>query len=451
MGKSSMKSYLILDKLTVDVEITRNPFHLSRDILFQMAARINKKRSFLFVSKVLGKHIPVHPYIPLLGGAALALLLHEQEGGEVSEKLDKVMMGLRFPDQAGSVYAYLKSRLLQVHEKTLFIAFAETATALGHAMYDLFEGNASFLHTTRERIGEMEPVLQFEEEHSHATAHRCYSVDGEFIKEADAIVLVDDEITTGKTALNIIRELHHTHPCAKYTIASLLDWRSEADLKRFDDTARELGVSISCISLMSGRVEVHGEPEDGQTEALSESCSGSASELISHDVSEWFDHVAYSSWNQLNEKNTSTYLYSTGRFGLRPGECRELDRQVSRCASFLKSQRSGDSTLCMGTGEFMYIPMRIAAEMGEGIKYQSSTRSPIYPSSTPGYAVSSRFSFNSPGDATVQNYFYNISKGQYDELFVFIERKVPEGQDISFIQALESTGIPKIHLVTFNS
>ncbi|MWV45730.1 phosphoribosyltransferase [Paenibacillus sp. HJL G12] len=446
-----MKSYLILDNLTVDVEITRNPFHLSRDILFQMAARINKKRSFLFVSKVLGKHIPVNPYIPLLGGAALALLLHEQEGGEVTEKLEKVMKGLQFPDQAESVYGYLKSRLLQVHEKTLFIAFAETATALGHAMYDLFEGNASFLHTTRERIVEMEPVLQFEEEHSHATAHRCYSVDGEFIKEADAIVLVDDEITTGKTALNIIRELHHTHPCAKYTIASLLDWRSEADLKRFDDTALELGVSIRCISLMSGRVEVHGEPEKKQAEALSETWSGSSPEFVCHDVSDWFDHVAYSSWNQLNEKNMSTYLSNTGRFGLRPGDCRELDRQVSQCASFLKSQRSGSNALCMGTGEFMYIPMRIAAEMGEGINYQSSTRSPIYPSSAPEYAVSNRFSFHAPEDVSVLNYFYNIPQGQYDELFVFIERQMPAGQEISFIQALESTGIPKIHLVTFNS
>lgn len=37
-----------------------------------MAARKNIKRGFLFVSKVLGKHIPVQPLIPLIGGGILA-------------------------------------------------------------------------------------------------------------------------------------------------------------------------------------------------------------------------------------------------------------------------------------------------------------------------------------------------------------------------------------------
>ena len=34
----------------------------------------------------------------------------------------------------------------------------------------------------------------------------------------------------------------------------------------------------------------------------------------------------------------------------------------------------GKRTLCLGTGEFMYIPMKIAAEMGENILYQSTTK-----------------------------------------------------------------------------
>lgn len=83
----------------------------------------------------------------------------------------------------------------------------------------------------------------------------------------------------------------------------------------------------------------------------------------------------------------------------------------------------GKRTLCLGTGEFMYIPMKIAAEMGENILYQSTTRSPIHPvSNDVNYAIHNHFSYPSPEDPTITNYFYNISPHDYDEAFVFIER-----------------------------
>ena len=45
--------------------------------LYEMAARINKKRSFLFVSKVLGKHIPPHHMYPFYSSALLASIYYE--------------------------------------------------------------------------------------------------------------------------------------------------------------------------------------------------------------------------------------------------------------------------------------------------------------------------------------------------------------------------------------
>ena len=65
-------SYTILDKITVDIEVTANPYQLHLEELFTMAARINKKRSFLFVSKVLGKHLPIQPQKGLITAALLA-------------------------------------------------------------------------------------------------------------------------------------------------------------------------------------------------------------------------------------------------------------------------------------------------------------------------------------------------------------------------------------------
>lgn len=78
-------SIQILNSLTVDIYITENPYNLLPEDLFVMVARINKKRSFLFVSKVLGKHIPIDPKIGLLTGELLA--------SRYMEKVKKVETG----------------------------------------------------------------------------------------------------------------------------------------------------------------------------------------------------------------------------------------------------------------------------------------------------------------------------------------------------------------------
>lgn len=67
-----MYTYQILNKITVHIEVCDNPYFLSPEHLFQMAARINKKRGFLFVSTILGKHLPISPAVSLAGGCALA-------------------------------------------------------------------------------------------------------------------------------------------------------------------------------------------------------------------------------------------------------------------------------------------------------------------------------------------------------------------------------------------
>src|SRR3989339_280249 len=70
----SKKKYNILGNLEIQLYIKENDFKLSLNSIFEMAARKNKKRKFLFVSKLLGKHIPVNPNIPRISGALLAFL-----------------------------------------------------------------------------------------------------------------------------------------------------------------------------------------------------------------------------------------------------------------------------------------------------------------------------------------------------------------------------------------
>ena len=451
--------YDMPEGLTVKVRLTSNPLGLHPDHLFRMAARINKKRSFLFVSRILGKHIPVDPHVSLLGGAALALLWQRRSAESVrggsrqaaedagAYSLEEVCEALQGDDEsARQLYARLKGDKLQVEEPALFIAFAETATALGHAMYDCFTGDTRFLHTTREELVGKQPVLSFEEEHSHATAHRCYAREASFFEGEDTVVLVDDEVTTGNTALNIIRDLQSKHPRCRYVVASLLDWRGEADRLRFDELEAELGIVIETISLIEGQIEVEGGPVERLTQPAPEARAENGTKLIRHDLSSYFSHLDAVSADLSGRTSDCPYLEWTGRFGMREADNASLDRQVREAAAELAKSRTGSRTLCMGTGEFMYVPMRIAAELGEGVRYQSSTRSPIHVLDEEGYAIRSAFPHTSPDDPGVANFFYNVPEGAYDEIFVFLERMPLEKDLKPLLDALAHTGIPVLHL-----
>ena len=47
--------------LELELEISETRFGLLPEDLFRLAVRQNTQRAFLFVSKVLGKHLPVEP------------------------------------------------------------------------------------------------------------------------------------------------------------------------------------------------------------------------------------------------------------------------------------------------------------------------------------------------------------------------------------------------------
>ena len=96
----------------------------------------------------------------------------------------------------------------------------------------------------------------------------------------------------------------------------------------------------------------------------------------------------------------------------------------------------------------MYIPFKIAAYMGDGVSVQSTTRSPVHPAKHTGYAVKYAISFPCPEDNSIMNYIYNIPAGYYDEVFIFLERKVDAQGLAGLLQAFAPLGIPRIYCVT---
>lgn len=85
---------------------------------------------------------------------------------------------------------------------TVVVAFAETATAIGAVVSGFFH-DCFLLTTTRESLPDWAPAISFEERHSHAKRHFLCVRDEDALRRASQVIFVDDEFTTGRTAVNL--------------------------------------------------------------------------------------------------------------------------------------------------------------------------------------------------------------------------------------------------------
>jgi len=433
----------ILGDLNIAIDVTENRYNIPLDNLFGMAARKNPKRSFLFVSKLLGKHIPVYPQIPRISGALLAdLLLRETEGKKAfnSSLLVNALADKKFIPGA---LEEIDRGAPDLSKPTLFIGFAETATGLGHAMYEAFAGNAGFVHTTRDSIVELQSCFAFEEEHSHATSHRCYVPDDSFFDKFDRIVLVDDEITTGKTCLNFIKVLKDKYPGKEYIITSILDWRNHSAISKFEK------LNIKTIALLRGQICCNNVPVKVPAVVAPKNEAESVKVDNVNLTSE--NRKLFTLESSKGMQSLVSYSEMTGRFGITSEENRQVKEKALEYAQILRKKRIYDNSLCMGLGEFIYLPSLIASGMGEGIMYQSTTRSPIHPLSQRGYPVKNVIWCASPEDPAITNYIYNVIPGQYREVFVFGEREMGQQCKNHMAKELSKVGIKHLVFVAITS
>lgn len=444
--------YDIAEGLKMSIEVRDNYYNIPLDTLFTMAARKNPKRSFLFVSKVLGKHIPINPYTGLLANRLLAdKYMSQVYNLENKVSTQKLVEGIINQENCRSLYEEAIKNPYILPEPVIFIGFAETATGIAQGVFSYFQGKGFYTHTTRDVVMENDFSIQFQEEHSHATDHNCYGLKEDILKSEYPIVLIDDELTTGKTTVNIIKALQSKYPRKNYVVLSILDWRSDNDINRFIEIEKELGISIKVVSLVSGNIETEGSLSNDyinqhEEVAISTSEANVSIEYIMLD--EYFDKpLKYAAIDENGNENLVPYLKETGRFGISCSDQSQINSKVDKIGQLLKSKRTGNNTLCLGTEEFIYIPMLIGANMGDGVKYHSTTRSPILPLNKDKYGAKNGFSFESPGKLDVVNYIYNIPYRCYNELFLILERELTSDRMDSIISVLKNLGIPKIFIV----
>ena len=325
----------------------------------ELALRRNPKRAHLLVSLLLGKHVPV-PATTVLGAAAdLGALVRDALGG-------------RTPYVVG---------------------FAETATALGHGVAAVCAsdgGPAPYVHTTRRPAPAGVQPLRFEEEHSHAVDQALAVLDEAPLHDEDLpLVLVDDELSSGRTAVNAIRVLQARWPRRTYVLATLLDVRSDAQRQATAEAVADLGATLLDVSLVAGRVEL---PE-GLTSRAADLVTAAAPEVArpaSGSVRRW----------------TLDAAAVNGAFGWDAAAEAALREAAHVLAGALRPHLPG-SVLVMGDEEFMYAAQLTGAALDAATS--STTRSPALVVDEPGYPLRTALQFASTDEAGRTSFAYNVA------------------------------------------
>ena len=357
------------------------------DSLFGVARRINPRRSALFVSRVLGKHLPLDPAACVAAGHRLAAAASA-------------------PGAAPHV-----------------IGCAETATGLGHVVHHAV-GGSDYVHSTRKVEDGWPPVLTFDEDHSHAVHHRIVHRDQAWLDDSRPVLFVDDELTTGRTLLNAIGAIHARWPRHEYRVAAFLDWRDASARAAFEQTAARLGTTITVTALVAGEAtweDTLALPvENGHPASTDTSVP-----IVRHDID---------------------LGLATARHGWDASDQAVLEARVPEVAGKLAAARTGPSALVLGTEEFMYAPLRVAQALGDGVRYQSTTRSPIVAADVVGYPIRHKAAFANPVEPRLASYVYNVAPGAYDDIFVLFEE--PPVDVGSLAAALSAAQPHALHLVT---
>ncbi|MFJ9842996.1 phosphoribosyltransferase [Kitasatospora sp. NPDC101155] len=337
----------------------------------------NPRRAHLLVSSVLGKHVPQRPAV--VHGAGLEL-------------------GRRVADLLGAEAA----------ARAVVLGYAETATGLGHSVADGLD--APYLHSTRRPVPGIAPLGGFEEEHSHATAHLLLPSDPGLLAGDGPLVLVDDELSTGRTVLNTIRELHARHPRGHYVVVALVDLRSTDDRARLAGAAARLGVRLDVVATASGGVDL---PADIVERA----------EKLIASVPPAVVPAAVTPAPLVRVRlDWPAGLPDGGRHGFTARDRERLDAVLPSLAGQLAQAvpATAERVLVLGFEELMYAPLRLAEALaqrlgGDRVRYSTTTRSPVLAVDDPGYAIRTRLAFPAHDDprdeASRERYVYNVAPG----------------------------------------
>ncbi|MBF0724123.1 phosphoribosyltransferase family protein [Sanguibacter inulinus] len=437
-------------RLGVGLTTDRSAVDLPLGALVGLALRRNPRRAHLLVSTVLGKHVPTDPRIVQAAGTLLGLLVTDvladvtsvadaARGAGVTQALTAALAGE--PGAAEHLLLVVDGLHDAVTEApeaegaTVVVGYAETATALGHCVGAAL--GVPSLHSTRRPVAGVTPAAGFAEEHSHATEHLLLPADPRFLADASTLVLVDDEISTGKTVLNTVRALHADSPRDRYVVAALIDLRSAADQERFEALGREIGARVDVVALTSGTITL---PEDvlerapvvvaeqsAHQELLRAGAAGDVGRADGAEGSDAAGSADGADGAPATRRAAVTRraawedgVREGGRHGFSVEDETVLQARAVALAEDLARELVGPDVLVLGFEELMYAPLLVGVALTAAVsddvrvRYSTTTRSPVLSLDDPGYAIRTTVTFpahDDPDDGPGPRFAHNVAPG----------------------------------------
>ncbi len=411
-----------LEAGTLMLEVQDNDACIDAEALFSVAQRINPRRSFLFLSKVLGRHIPVAPSAHFRAIKALV------------DRIDPELL----------------------HESILVMGYAETAVGLGagvaRALHRRFpEKSLRYLSSTRHEI-DRRRWFSFSEGHSHAPSHHVLqptwtgsptqrsAVDGQ--PEKQTLILVDDEVTTGATFAALMTALRQAQvPFDDVVLLVLTDWSADphmetcvrgdmgSDQRVSSQLMHTLGPILQAPDGKSGkpihRIRVHSllrgawawHPIPNQKSAeIPLDVSGSKMKIWhpqDDDVGFWAPPRLGLEWTESAGEQTAASVKAVDLLAV------NLDRLLADAESCVEL---GDRhpVLVIGTGEHVWGPMLVAENLelrGRPTRFVATTRSPILQ----GGPIRHKFAFPDHFGLGIPMYLHNVPRRPAEHVIVFTE------------------------------
>ena len=387
--------------LTYQTNFSSDSKNYELEDLLGFAQRINPKRAFLFVSKVLGRHIPVTPSTMRHAFTDLANLV---------------------PDD--------------LPEPILVIGMAETAVGLSAGVHQALQTrypNALLLNSTRHaqhNDDNSETLLTtFSEDHSHASQHLIYqsadTVTQAQLLASKTLIMVDDEASTGNTCVNVVTALRNAglDQLEQVHLTTLVDWslnQNQSHANADDTIATRLSnIEFHRHHLLSGawtwtdapNPEPITMPSVDTTEAGSHTLgdTGNWGRFPTLDSTDGFD-------NYLLKFQTAFNVFN--------------QQAQSEKASFEKEQLP-KRILVLGSNEFVWLPFLLAEWLetqtqNSTVNFSALTRSPI----ALGGAITTMLSFSDNYGLGMTNFAYNVEPSDWGLIVLCVETSADSVDDM---------------------
>ena len=378
--------------LTYQTNFSGDSKNYELEDLLGFAQRINPKRAFLFVSKVLGRHIPVAPSTMRHAFTNLANLV---------------------PDD--------------LPEPILVIGMAETAVGLSAGVHQALQTrypNALLLNSTRHsqhNKDNTETLLTtFSEDHSHASQHLIYqsadTVTQAQLLASKTLIMVDDEASTGNTCVNVVTALRNAGltELEQVHLTTLVDWslnqnRAQADV---DDniSARLPNIDFHRHHLLSGAWQ------------WTDATNPESITMPSVDTTEAGSHTLgdTGNWGRFPTlDSTDGFAYYLMKFQT---AFNIFNHQAQSEKEQFDNEQLPQRILVLGSNEFVWLPFLLAEwletqNQNSTVNFSALTRSPI----ALGGAITTMLSFSDNYGLGMTNFAYNVEPSDWDLIVLCVE------------------------------